>query len=262
VAGQIPGVVAGQAPARHSTEPLAPASPIDAPQPDETLVIKTARIRLVVDEIGALRAAVERLVREQSGSIEAMGVRGEAPGSRTLSATVRVPVARLDAMLAALRLGQVVDEQQAAEDVSSAHRDLAIRIANARVEEQRLNELLARRTGNLKDVLEVEREQSRVRGEIEQMTAEERTMRDRAALCTITVEASERRQPDLALGPVPVPTRLSNAMIDGIRGALDSLVTVALVVLQTGPTLLVWVAILAPGMWLVLRRRVGVRPRL
>jgi hypothetical protein len=171
------------------------------------MIARTATIQLTVDRIDALRAAIERLARDTGGAIAALSVSDEASNQRLLSATVRVPAARLDAALVTLRaLGHVRHESQESEDITTSHRDLAIRIANARVEEQRLGELLARRTGNLSDVLAVEREQRRVRGEIERMAAEERAMRDRAALSTITIGAEEPYRAEIALGAMPVPS--------------------------------------------------------
>ncbi len=91
-----------------------------------------------------------------------------------MSATLRVPIAEMDAALAGVRaLGRVVKESQASEDVTDAHRDLAIRISNAKIEEARLGEILKDRTGKLSDVLAVEQAQSRMRTEIEQMEAAE-----------------------------------------------------------------------------------------
>ena len=177
-----------------------------------------------------------------------------------MSATLRVPIAEMDAALTGVRaLGRVLQESQSSEDVTDAHRDLAIRISNAKIEEARLGEILKQRTGRLSDVLAVEQAQSRVRTEIEQMEAQELAMRNRAALSTISVQVAERYRAELAdNGPLPIGTRLRNAVVDGARAALESALGVALGVLSAAPTLLLWTAVLflpARLVWRRLRRR-------
>ena len=114
----------------------------------------------------------------------------------------------------------------------------------------RLVELLSRRTGDLADVLAVERELARVRLEIERMDAETRATRQRVDLATVALTVQEQYRADLALGPLPLPVRFKNALVDGLRQASESLVGAAIVVLQIAPTLMVWMVILAwPARW-------------
>jgi hypothetical protein len=157
----------------------------------------------------------------------------------------------MDALLSGLRgLGRVQDESLGSDDVTESFRDLGLRTANARREETRLVELLSRRTGDLADVLAVERELARVRLEIERMEAETRATQQRVDLATVTLTVQEQYRADLALGPLPLPVRFKNAVVDGFRQAAESLVGTALVVLQIAPTLLVWGLILAwPARW-------------
>jgi Domain of unknown function (DUF4349) len=149
----------------------------------------------------------------------------------------------------------VLQESQSSEDVTDAHRDLAIRISNAKVEEARLEQILKDRTGKLSDVLAVEQEQARVRTEIEQMEAEELAMRGRAAYSTITVDVSERYIAALAdTGPTPLGIRLRNALVDGARAAIDSMVGVALAALNVAPLVILWGGLLFLPVRMVVRR--------
>jgi hypothetical protein len=210
------------------------------------MIVRTATISLSTDKFDEIRAGLERVVTTHHGSVAALTVTGDPPNQRSINATLRVPAAELDAALAGVRaLGRVLQESQSSEDVTDAHRDLAIRISNAKIEEQRLDQILKDRTGKLSDVLSVEQEQSRVRTEIEQMEAQELAMRNRATLSTITVDVSERYVADLSdSSPTPVGVRLRNAFVDGARGAIESAVGVTLAVLSAAPTLLLWTAVL------------------
>ena len=254
------------APTRSAT--LAGSEAQTGPEAGQTaantqMIVRTASVSLSTEKFDDMRAALERVALERHGSVASLTLAGDPPNQRSMSATLRVPIAEMDAALAGVRaLGRVVQESQASEDVTDAHRDLAIRISNAKIEEARLGEILKDRTGKLSDVLAVEQAQSRVRTEIEQMEAAELAMRNRAALSTITIDVAERYRAELAdNGPLPISTRLRNAVVDGARTALESLVGVALAVLAAAPALLLWAAMLfVPARWVVrrLRRRATV----
>ncbi len=98
----------------------------------------------------------------------------------------------------------------------------------------------AQRTGKLSDVLEVEREVSRVRGEIEQMEAERRTTADQVTFATVQLGAREDYQAQLRLSPESTLTRLRNAAVDGYKNLAGGLVGVALVLITYGPAVLLW----------------------
>ncbi|HYN08813.1 MAG TPA: DUF4349 domain-containing protein, partial [Vicinamibacterales bacterium] len=135
-------------------------------------------------------------------------------------------------------------------------RDFGMRTANARREEQRLVELLSRRTGDLADVLAVERELARVRLDIERMEAETRATEQRVDLATVTLTVQEQYRADLAIGPLPLPVRFKNALVDGFRHAVESLVVAALIALQVAPLLIVWGLVFAwPARWIWRRVR-------
>ncbi len=219
------------------------------------MIVRSASIQVLTEKFDEARASLERLVRAHEGSIAQLQVTGYEPSQRSLGATVRVPNARMDAALEAIRqIGKVRTESQSSEDVTDSFRDLSVRIANARIEERRLNDLLARRTGDLGDVLAVEQQVMRVRGEIERMDAQSRAVQGRVAQSTIIVQLDEAYRADLATGPLPLTTRFTNALVDGTRGAIDSLVTVGIGLLTIGPSLLVWGVLVGLPGWFLLKR--------
>ena len=245
---------------------IANASPADAPAVVESLafqgppsqgplVVRTARLTIVASDFDAARGEIERTVQQMGGFIGQMEAQG-APGSpRRVTATLRIPAARLDEIIAALRrLGQVVGEAQDGEDVTQQSADLNTRLENARVSEKRLRDILAQRTGKLSDVLDVEREIARVRGEIELMEAERRSLDRRVTYATVSVTLTEDRKSELNLGPVPVSRRLRNALVDGWTNAIASGVDVLLFVAGVGPTVVLWALILVPAAVVVRRR--------
>jgi Domain of unknown function (DUF4349) len=158
---------------------------------------------------------------------------------------LRVPAEQLDATLAEVKsLGRVESENQGGQDVTSQYVDLQARLANARNTEQRLTDLLRNRTGKLSDVLEVEQELDRVRGEIEQMEAQRKTMANQVSFATLNTTITEDYQAQLQVVPPSTSTRLGNAAIEGYRSMVDGVVSLALFLLSIGPSLLLWGAVL------------------
>ena len=219
------------------------------------LIARNARFTIVANDFDSARAELERAVQQVGGFIGQIVVRGTRGESRQLDATLRVPTARLEEAVAALRrLGQVVGESQDGEDVTQQSADLDTRLENARVSEKRLRDILAQRTGKLSDVLDVEREIGRVRGEIEGMEAERRSLDRRVTYATVSVTLTEDRKSEVNLGPVPVSRRLRNALVEGWTNAINSGVDVLLFIAGVGPTLVLWAMILVPAAVLVRRR--------
>src|SRR5687767_1202457 len=231
-----------------------PASRVESA--DRPRIVRTATLRLVAGNFDRIRPAVDRILQNIGGFAGALTASNRPGAPRSINGTLRIPSSRFDAALAELRqLGRVTEESQNAEDVTATVADLDVRLSNSRVIEKRLTEVLQSRTGDVGDVLEVEREIARVRGEIEQMEAERKQLDRRIEYATLTLEIVEERAAAVNLGPVPIPTRLRLAIADGIASAATSMLAVTLLILRRGPALLLWALLLAPPVWWMLRRR-------
>jgi hypothetical protein len=232
------GAAAGQSPAEKSGP----------------MIVRRASLAILTKEFQAARATLENLVRAHQGYFGQLGVSAPANAGRTLVATVRVPAAQLDPMLAELRqLGRVEQESQTADDVTRQHADLAARLANARETEKRLIEILRERTGKVGDVLDVEREIASVRGQIEQMDAERKTLENRVPYASIELRLTEEYKQSLETPAPSLSTRIHNAAVEGFRSAADLVIGLLLLVLNAGPTLLLLAALFAWPMWQVVR---------
>jgi hypothetical protein len=221
-------------------------------------VIRTATLQVIVKDFTPVRSAVEGVVAQSGGFIDQMTVTGDPSTARVLRGTLRVPADRLTDALAGLRhLGQVTEDTQASEDVTDQIVDLDARLASARATEQRLTELLRTRTGKLSDVLEVERELTRVRLDIERLDGEKTNVGRRVSYSRIDVTIAEERKAGLE-GALSLASRLRVAAADGLEAAIESVTLAALFVLRAGPSLLFW-GTLAGAIWLTGRRRLKSR---
>lgn len=209
------------------------------------MIIRTAELGLITKEFDKARANLESILKRHHGYVGELKAGGSTGSGRTLTATLRVPADQLDATLAEVKaLGRVESESQSGQDVTSQYVDLQARLANARNTEQRLTDLLRNRTGKLSDVLEVEQELDRVRGQIEQMEAERKSMAKQVSFATLNATITEDYKAQLQVVPPSTSTRLSNAAVEGYRSVVDGVVSLVLFVFSTGPSLLLWSAIL------------------
>jgi hypothetical protein len=219
------------------------------------MVIRTASLTLVTKEFERSRAAIQQIVAKHGGFLGQLSVSGESNTGRTLQATLRIPADKLDAAFGELKaLGRVTSEAQSGEEVTQQYVDLTARLSNARATEKRLVEVLAQRTGKVKDVLEVEREIARVREEIESMDAQRRAMEKQVQFATVNLRISEEFQKQLEVTPPSTGTTMWNALVEGFRTASDSLLGIAEFALRAGPSLVLWALILCWPARLVWRR--------
>ncbi|HXZ19978.1 MAG TPA: DUF4349 domain-containing protein [Candidatus Acidoferrales bacterium] len=215
------------------------------------MIVRTASLAVLTKEFDAARAALENLVKAHQGYFGQLNIAAPASAGRTLTATVRVPAAQLDAVLVELRkLGHVEQENQSADDVTRQYVDLVARLNNARETEKRLVEILRERTGKVSDVLEVEEQIARTREQIEQMDAERKTLEGQVQYASVDLRITEEYKQSLETPAPSLGTRLNNAAVSGLRDAADLLIGLVLWLLGNVPSLAVLAAILA---WPVLR---------
>lgn len=222
------------------------------------MIIRSAQLSLITKEFDKARANLEPILKRHHGYVGELKAGGSTGSGRTLNATLRVPADQFDATLTEVKtLGRVESESQSGQDVTSQYVDLQARLSNARNTEQRLTDLLRNRTGKLSDVLQVEQEVDRVRGEIEQMEAERKNMSNQVSYATLNATIAEDYKAQLQVVPPSTSTRLSNAAVEGYRSMADGVVSLALFLLSTGPSLLLWGVVLflpARLIWKKVRR--------
>ncbi|HEY6290859.1 MAG TPA: DUF4349 domain-containing protein [Terriglobia bacterium] len=212
-----------------------------------SMIARTASVTLVSKDFDQARSELDAVLRRHNGYAAQLTVDAPAGTGRSLTADLRIPASQLDAALAEIKkLGRVEQETQGGEEVTQQYMDLNARLSNARNTEQRLVEVLQQRTGKMADILAVENEIARVRGDIEQMEAERQGLEHRVAYAALQVQLKEEYKASLNLS-VPPPSsaaQMKNSLVDGLRAATDSLLGLAQLLLYCGPVLLLWTLIL------------------
>lgn len=152
------------------------------------LIIHTGTLELEVTDLAPAVDQATALVRGLGGNVaESHAVNSDGRHSATV--TYRIPADRWDEAVAGLRgIGQrVVSEDIEAQDVTTQVVDLDARISNLRSTEAALQGIMVDAT-TISDVLKVQSELTKVRSEIESMTAQRDHLANQAALGTLTVQ--------------------------------------------------------------------------
>jgi len=156
------------------------------------MVIRTGQASIEVDSLERAVTQVRLLAARVGGYVANTVMQSGRGDLRSASLEVKIPAERFDEGLSGLApLGKLESVNVLAEDVGEEFTDVTARMQNSRRLESRLIDLLARGTGKLKDVLDVEQELARVREEIERSEGRLRYLRSHAALSTLTIAVHE-----------------------------------------------------------------------
>jgi hypothetical protein len=228
------------------------AAPSAAPAP---MIVRTVSLTIVVKDFAAARASLDNILARHHGYAAQLTVSTPENAARSFQASLRVPAPELSSALGDFKaLGRVENESQSGEEVTQQHTDLVQRLKTARDTEERFRAILQQRTGKLEEVLEVEEQIARVRGEIEGMEAELKTLEHRVDFATVDLQLTEEYSARLSSPSASVSNRMHNAFIAGLSNAAATLLGIVLFLEEYGPVLLIWLVILGVPVLFVWRR--------
>jgi len=219
-------------------------------------LIRTGSIQLEVKDFDAAAASLNQVAKSMGGYVADTQVTRHSEGHRTGQVILRIPAYRFDTAGQSIRnLGKVLAERSSIEDVTKAYTDLETRLKVKREELSRIRELLKLKAGSLKDILEAEREISRITEEIELAEGERQYYDHQIRLSTFTVDMQE-----------PVPVNLArpgawSSLGEVFRNAstmiAESLAVLLSVILVMIPWALAGYGIYRWVRWMIRRRREG-----
>ena len=226
--------------------PPPPQQPTLADSAPTGMVIRTGSVSVEVESIERGTEALQAMVQRLGGHVTNVSMQIGRERRREAQLTARVPAQRFDEAIAGLDpLGDVESVNVTAEDVGEEYADIEAQVRNRARLEQRLLELLDTRTGELEDVLAVERELARVRETIERHEGRLRYLRNRVGMSTLTISLRE---------PAPVLSTYEgeNIFVHALQSAWRNFLGV-LVWLIAALGVILPLALLAWLAWLVLR---------
>ena len=226
-----------------------------APQPIARKEIVEGDARVRVDDIGPFKTALTAELARLGGRLDGEDLERSAGAVSFAHLELRVPADQWDALLGFLeQSGELSSVHVRRTDVTEAWVDLDARTTNLRAAEARLQGLLRDHAGDLKDVLAVEQELTRVRGEIEASAGRLRAMDGQIAMSrlSLTVDVTETWTPAVVPG---FPEEAGRVLDESTRALALTARGLALLAVGLTPWLLVMGVMVTPfALWL--RRRV------
>jgi hypothetical protein len=196
--GDAPVSQGGDAPAARGEAGGTRPAGGPAATPDKLVI--TGRVAVVTDDVAALVALVRDRVTGQGGAVARENLSGVGGVRPRAHVSLRLPPGDVPAFLRWLGEQARVEERQLdSEDVTRAYFEQELAIRNLEVTANRLQELMGTRAGSLAEVLQVERELTRVRGEIEQLKGARRFLADRIARATLDLTITTRADAPIAI---------------------------------------------------------------
>jgi len=155
--------------------------------------VRTGHLSGTIDDYAPYRDELDLWLTAHGGFVADTTLRHRAGKVGWGTLLVRVPGDQLEALTSwtesRVEIGSMSIDSL---DVTEQWTDLDARLANMERAETRLAGLLEHETENLTDVLAVERELARVRGDIESLQGRLRVLNDQIDLATITLDLSVR----------------------------------------------------------------------
>lgn len=210
----------------------------------------SAEVKVSAGTLDARFARLKEIVNASGGYVYGSQY-GETESEKYYYITVKIPPSQFESLPAALKeLGELKSMSTDTSDVTTEYIDLAVRIDNLKAEKARLLEFY-NRSSNVSELLQVEREVTRVQTEIEQLTAQKVQLERRAELGTFTVRLVE--EAPMVDRSVLVPL---NQLVSIFLMALSLSVTILVGISGFIVPLLVIVLVLY-GVWKLVRRGKG-----
>jgi hypothetical protein len=202
-----------EAPMQGATDLAAASAPVYSDQK----IIKNANLRFETEDLEATAEIVGNAVKKYKAQVQ-----NDTEGNRNYelnrNMTVRIPSQHFEAFIADISKGvKYFDIKEiSSDDVTEAYIDTEARIKAKKVLEARYLELIGK-AKKVSEILEIEKELSAIREEIEAKEGQLRYMKSRIAMSTITIEfykrTAERREATVSYG-----SKMWNAVASGFNG--------------------------------------------
>ena len=166
---------------------------VQAPEIAQRKIIRNGDVEFEVRSFEDTYATVSNVITEEGGYVSSTSSDKLANGKVRGTIVVRVAPERLDRLLLKLRaLGELKSQQIAANDVTKQYTDLESELRALRAMEERLLNLIKNGKGEVKDLVEAEKQLGTYRVRIEKIEGEIRYYNNLVGMATLTITAYEK----------------------------------------------------------------------
>lgn len=207
----------------------------------ERLIIKTGSLSMVVKNVADAINKITNYANKKNGFVvtSSMSKYDVAP---TGSITIRIPVDVFDAGFEELKnFGEVEEQSVNGQDVTEEYVDQKAQLSNLKATEAQFLEFM-KRAVTIEDILNVQRELTRVQGQIDSLEGRMKYLGKSAAMSTLTIHLST----DVSTLPV-LEDKTEWKPVGVIKDATRSLIDIGKTIINV----LIWILIFIP-LWLIL----------
>ena len=187
-------------------------------------LIKTVNLSVETRQFDELLVTIDKKITQLGGYAETSNVNGinydDTYSKRSAYIVARIPADRLDSFVSTVeKNSNITSRNESAEDVTLQYSDVKAHIESLRVEQKRLDELLAQ-ADSLETIIALEQRMTEVRYELSAYESRMRTMDNQVSYSTVYIDVTEVKE--YKVEPVEDPSfveRLSEAFIDSCASA-------------------------------------------
>ena len=156
----------------------------------------------------------------QSSNISGISIAAKSgEESRTGEFVLRIPKTKFDNFISDIgNLGSITNQKISSEDVTTAYFDTQAHLKSLNIQEERLLTLL-KKTGELKDIIVLEKELSDVRYEIESLTGSLKKWDNLIDYCTLNIQITEVHK--IKETSVSYGHKISNGFTSSLKTLVD-----------------------------------------
>ncbi|MEY2545370.1 MAG: hypothetical protein QOG48_487 [Verrucomicrobiota bacterium] len=170
-------------------------NPIETPNPAlaNRKLIRNATVELEIAKFDDAIQKITVFASEERGYVATTSSEKQENGKLKGEIVIKVIPENLDRFLQKIRgLGELKNQSLGTEDITKNYFDTDSRLKNARMMESRLIDMLKKKSDDINDLLQVEKELGRVREEIEKMQGELKFWDSQVQFATVTISLAEK----------------------------------------------------------------------
>lgn len=208
----------------------------------ERKITKEISLTITVPSVEAAVSVIEELIKGTEGYIQSSGIWQENQSMRG-RLTLRLPVEKCDEILQDLeKMGRVEKKNITSKDVTEEYYDAAARKTTLESQEKRLLELI-NQANTVSEMLQIENELARVRGQVESLQARLNVLDSLTDLAKVNIEIQAPRS--IAVGGTlkePLGLRIKAGFLKGWNGVVniaESFIVLLAVLIPFAPVYLI-----------------------
>jgi hypothetical protein len=163
------------------------------PPPVQRKIIRSGEMEFEIEAFDSAVATLTKIAAEEQGFVATVNSEKLPNGKVRGTVVVRCPPERLDTLLLKLRaLGELKSQRIGSQDVTKHYTDLESQLRAARAMEERLLKIIKEGKGEIKDLLQAEKELGHWRIKIETLEGEIRYYNSLISLSTLSITLFEK----------------------------------------------------------------------